>query len=129
MNIGVLVRGVAVMMLAGALLATAITLKSNSKYPEAEVRTTRPLAGPSGAPESDFARCNAVGADAANDADCKAVWAEHRKRFFASGAAREDRPSDPLPATPNTTSMRVQASGATPRHRAPLTPAIEPGSR
>jgi conjugative transfer region protein TrbK len=129
MNIRVLVRGVTVTMLAGALLATAITLKNNSKHPEAELRTTRTLAARSGAPESEFACCNSIGADAANDAACKAVWAEHRKRFFASGAAREDRPSDPLPATPNTTSMRVQASGATPRHRAPLTPATEPGSR
>ena len=129
MNMRVLVRGVAVTMLAGALLATAITVKGNSKYPEAEVRTRRPSAVWSGAPESDFARCNAIGADAANDGVCKAVWAEHRKRFFASGAAREDRPSDPLPSTPNTTSMWVQASGATPRHRAPLTPAIEAGSR
>jgi conjugative transfer region protein TrbK len=129
MNIRVLVRGVAVTMLAGALFATAITLKSNSKFSDAEVRTTEPSATWSGAPESEFARCNSIGADAANDAACKAVWAEHRKRFFASGAAREDRPSDPLPSTPNTTSMRVQASGATPRHRAPPTPAIEPGSR
>jgi conjugative transfer region protein TrbK len=129
MNIRVLVRGVAITMLAGALLATAITVKGNSKYPEAEVRTRRPPAVRSGAPESDFARCNAIGADAANDAVCKAVWAEHRKRFFASGTAGDDRPSDPLPATANTESMRVRAPGATPRRRAPLTPAIEPGSK
>jgi conjugative transfer region protein TrbK len=114
MNIRVLARGVAVTMFAGALLATAITVKGNSKYPEAEVRTTRPSAVWSGAPKSDFARCNALGAEAANNAVCKAVWAEHRKQFFASGAARKDQPSDPLPETPNTALMRVRASGATP---------------
>ena len=32
----------------------------------------------------ELARCRAIGLTAADDADCKAAWAENRRRFFGS---------------------------------------------
>ena len=34
----------------------------------------------------ELARCRAIGLTAADDADCKAAWAENRRRFFRSYA-------------------------------------------
>ena len=34
----------------------------------------------------ELERCRAIGLAAANDADCKAAWAENRRRFFGSPA-------------------------------------------
>jgi conjugative transfer region protein TrbK len=34
----------------------------------------------------ELARCRAIGLAAADDADCKAAWAENRRRFFGSSA-------------------------------------------
>lgn len=42
----------------------------------------------------ELARCRAISLAAANDADCKAAWAENRRRFFGSSAP--DVASTPL---------------------------------
>ena len=50
-----------------------------------------PLAPPAPSLSSDplareLARCRAIGLAAADDAECKAAWAENRRRFFGSSA-------------------------------------------
>jgi conjugative transfer region protein TrbK len=35
----------------------------------------------------ELARCRAIGLAAADDANCKAAWAENRRRFFGSSAS------------------------------------------
>jgi len=35
---------------------------------------------------TEFARCNGLGTAAADDADCRAAWAENRRRFFGGHA-------------------------------------------
>src|SRR5262245_57826890 len=34
----------------------------------------------------ELARCGVIGLTAADDSDCKAAWAENRRRFFGSSA-------------------------------------------
>ena len=49
----------------------------------------------------ELARCRAIGLAAADDADCKAAWAENRRRFFglsASDAASTPQKSETTPA-------------------------------
>ena len=36
--------------------------------------------------QAEFARCNALGTAAADDAACRAAWAENRRRFFGDRA-------------------------------------------
>jgi conjugative transfer region protein TrbK len=49
----------------------------------------------------ELARCRAIGLAAGDDADCKAAWAENRRRFFGSSApdaAATPRKSETPPA-------------------------------
>jgi conjugative transfer region protein TrbK len=80
MDIKTLTRGLAYIVLAGALLVAAIAL-NNRQYRATEALTPSPT--PS-ALDSELARCNAIGAEAADDVVCKAVWEANRKRFFES---------------------------------------------
>jgi conjugative transfer region protein TrbK len=43
---------------------------------------TNPLA-------DELARCRAIGMAAIEDAECKAAWAENRRRFFAPSTAKD----------------------------------------
>jgi conjugative transfer region protein TrbK len=50
----------------------------------------------------ELARCRAVGLAAVDDANCKAAWAENRRRFFGSSApeaAATPQKSETIPAT------------------------------
>ena len=82
--------------LAGALLATAITL-NDRRYPGVEA--TGRSAAPS-ALDAELARCKAIGAVAAEDAGCKAAWEANRKRFFQPGKLYQNRLTDAVPDTP-----------------------------
>ena len=108
-NIKPLLNAIAFIALAGVLLATAIALN------DTQVSSTRskdePPAAIFGALDAEHARCKAIGAEAANDPVCKAVWEDNRKRFFESGRlpislspaeAPKDTPQSP--ATPNANS-------------------------
>jgi conjugative transfer region protein TrbK len=49
----------------------------------------------------ELARCRAIGLAAADDSNCKAAWAENRRRFFGSGtpeAAETPHKSETTPA-------------------------------
>lgn len=88
-------RTIAYVALAGALLATAITL-NDRRYPavEAHGRSTAPSAL-----DAELARCKAIGAVAAEDAGCKTAWEANRKRFFQPGKLYQDRLTDAFPDT------------------------------
>jgi conjugative transfer region protein TrbK len=80
MEIGTIARGVAYVALAGALLAAAVAL-NNRQYPTPETSTNE-LSPAASALDAELARCKAIGAAAANDAVCKAVWEANRERFL-----------------------------------------------
>jgi conjugative transfer region protein TrbK len=48
---------------------------------------------------NELARCRALGADAAHDAACKAIWVQNRTRFLAPSAPHQDRSIELFPAT------------------------------
>jgi conjugative transfer region protein TrbK len=114
MNINTVGRAVAFFALAGALLATAITLSSR-KDPSTQAAKTGLPAAAAGAIDAELARCKAIGPEAANDAGCKAVWEDNRKRFLESGKPRQDKPIDPFPATPDGRAATSPARGAAPK--------------
>ncbi len=97
MDIKSLVRGVAYVALAGALLATAVAL-NNRRYsiPSAANGDPSPNAG---ALDPELARCRALGAEAGQDAACKAAWTANRERFLGSTKLYQDRVTDGLPTT------------------------------
>jgi conjugative transfer region protein TrbK len=100
MNIRALSRAFVFIVLAGALLATATTLSSH-KDPSPQAAKTEPPAAAASAVDAELARCKAIHPEAANDAACKAVWEDNRKRFFEFGKPRQDKPIDPFHATPD----------------------------
>jgi conjugative transfer region protein TrbK len=114
MNIQALGRAIAFFALAGALLATATTL-SNRKDPSPQAAKTELPAAATGAVTAELVRCKAIGPEAANDAGCKAVWEDNRKRFLESGKPRQDKPIDPFPATPDGWAATSPARGAEPK--------------
>ena len=120
-NIKPLASAIAFVVLAGVLLATAIALN------DTRVSSTRskdePPAAIFSALHAELARCKAIGAEAATDPVCKAVWEDNRKRFFESGRlpislspaeAPKDTPQSP--ATKNADSS--PPSGDSPGARA-----------
>ena len=50
----------------------------------------------------ELARCRAIGLAAADDADCKAAWAENRRRFFGSPAPDAQPAAEKTGTTPAT---------------------------
>jgi conjugative transfer region protein TrbK len=114
MNIKALSRAAAFIALAGALLAAATTLSSR-KNPLPEAAKAELAATAAGALDAELARCRAIGPEAANDAVCKAVWEDNRKRFLESGKPRQDKPIDPFPATPDGWAATSPARGAEPK--------------
>lgn len=97
MNHNGLVRGVAYIALAGALLATAVAL-NDRRYPtpSASNGDPSPNAGPL---DRALARCK-IAPEAAQDAACKAAWEANRERFLGSKKLYQDRVTDTGPATP-----------------------------
>jgi conjugative transfer region protein TrbK len=81
MNIQALGRAVAFIALASALLAAATTLSSRKDQSLKAAKTELPAAA-AGAVNAELARCRAIGPEAANDALCRAVWEDNRKRFL-----------------------------------------------
>ena len=91
LNIAMIGRAAGFVLVAGAIVATAISFHRD------DARQNAPLGSP--AIQSDplareLARCQAIGMAAEEDAACKAAWAENRRRFFASP------PTEPASSTP-----------------------------
>ncbi len=99
MDIKILTRGVAYLALAGALLATAIAM-NNRRYPISDASRTEPSPA-TGALDAELAHCKAIGAEAADDAVCKAIWEANRGRFFEFRKLYQDRVTDVVSAAPD----------------------------
>ena len=97
MNIKPLVSAIALIALAGALLAAAVALNDAQVSPT-QSADTQPSATVTGALEAELARCNSIGPEAANDAICKAAWEANRKRFFEP--RKSSPPADVSKASP-----------------------------
>jgi conjugative transfer region protein TrbK len=99
MSFKIVIRGVAYVVLIVALLATAIAL-NNRQYQPANTLRAEPSAATDNL-DGELARCKALGAEAANDAGCKAVWQASRERFLNAKKLYQDRAPDALPPAPN----------------------------
>lgn len=97
MDTKILIRGVAYVALAGALLASAAAL-NNRKDPTRSA-SNGDLSPNVGAPDAELSRCKALGAEAAQDAACKDAWKANRERFLGSKKLYQDRVTDGVPAT------------------------------
>ena len=98
MNIRIVVRGIGYLLVAGGLLGAGIAL-SNRPYPTAETSRTAPSA--TAALYAEFAHCQAIGLEAADDATCKAVGEAARRRIVESGKLYRDRVTHSLAAMPD----------------------------
>jgi len=82
-------RGLGLTAIALLLILAAIRIHRGENF----TLSLRPAPSLSSDPLGrELARCRAMGLTAADDADCKATWAENRRRFFGSPAP------DALPA-------------------------------
>jgi conjugative transfer region protein TrbK len=98
MDLQTIVRAAAVILLAGAVLACALELARQDRTLESSLpaaHDNRDLLA------DELARCKALGAEAADDAACKAAWAQNRARFLAPSAPHQDRSIELFPATPD----------------------------
>ena len=76
-------RATAVALLGGAVLACTRTLESSTSAADDNMDLLA----------NELSRCEALGAEAAHDAACKAAWAQNRARFLAPVAPYQDRRS------------------------------------
>ncbi len=119
MNVKFFARGVGYVALAAALLAAAIAL-SDRQHPRAV--DLRPDPAPAtGAFDAALALCKAIGAEAADDAVCKAVWEANRARFFQSRKLYQDRVTEAVPAASDSGELRSPLGRESPRS-APQSP-------
>lgn len=99
MNVKVLIRGIAYVVLAVALLATAIAL-NNGQYQPADTLQAEP-SPPTNNLDAELARCKALGTEAANDAGCKAAWQASRHYFLNSKKRYRDQVTGPAQGVSN----------------------------
>jgi conjugative transfer region protein TrbK len=92
----IIARATAVILLAGVLLACALELARQGRTLGSSapaVHDEMDLLG------GELARCKALGAEAAHDTACKAVWAQNRAGFLAPSAPHQNRSIELFPAT------------------------------
>lgn len=95
----IIIRGVAYVVLAVALLVTAIEL-NNRQYQQPGILDSTPSPAADEF-DAELARCKALGTEAANDANCKAVWQASRERFLNGNKPYQDRAPVALPPASN----------------------------
>jgi conjugative transfer region protein TrbK len=117
----IIARATAVILLAGVLLACALELAQRNRTPAPSTATAHDNKDPLA---DELSRCNALGAEAANDAACKVAWSQNRARFLARSAPYPDRSIELFPATPD----MPQGVPKIHRDRLPSTPQSD-GSR
>ena len=126
-----IIRAIAVALLAGSAFACAIDVDRLGSDPEPSSTsindTTDPLA-------AELARCNALGAGAANDAACQAAWAKNRQHFFATDSTQRQHQHDLFPTLPSDSPAKAPAKSeldrvpsATPPTAAPAPDATPQG--
>jgi len=94
----IIARAAAVILLGGAVLACALELAWQGRTLESSLPAAHDNMDPLA---NELARCKALGAEAANDAACKAAWSQNRARFLAPSALHQDRSIELFPATPD----------------------------
>ena len=113
----IIARAAAVILLGGTVLACAVELARQSRT----LGSSTSVADDNMDPLADeLSRCKVLGAEAAHDTACRAVWAQNRSRFLAPSAPYQDHSIELFPATPNA----PQAVPKIHRDRAPSTLAI-----
>jgi conjugative transfer region protein TrbK len=95
----IVIRGVAYVVLAVALLVTAIAL-NNRQYQQPGILDSAPSPAADDF-DAELAHCKALGTEAANDANCKAAWQSSRERFFNGSKPYQDRAPVALPPASN----------------------------
>ena len=86
-NIGPFGRALGFVAAAAIVVAIAIHLRRGDEVARALLA---PPSAPSDPLAQELARCQGIGMAAGDDAGCKSVWAENRRRFFASPPANAD---------------------------------------
>lgn len=105
MNFKALIRGVAHLVFALALLATAATLNTRRNQPANDPPVQASPSTDDNAAE--LARCRALGREAANDAACKAAWQTNRERFLNSEKLDPEHLTTPAAASPKTSTSAL----------------------
>jgi len=73
--------------LGAALIAAAVLMAGKKDEDGLRVRSSSVAPAPAvDTLAAEFARCNGLGTAAADDAGCRAAWAENRRRFFGGHA-------------------------------------------
>ena len=124
MDIKMLTRGLAYVVLLGALLATAIAF-NNRQYPVESLRTEP--SPTSTVVDIKLAHCNAIGSEAASDTICQAMWDAGRKRFLESKKLDQDRVSGAVPGTSGLIQPALRSEQA-PQRGAPQLPSTHNSS-
>jgi conjugative transfer region protein TrbK len=110
----IIARAAAVILLGGTVLACAVELSRQSRTLGSSTSAADDNMNP---PANELSRCKALGAEAAHDTACKAIWAEDRSRFLAPSAPHQHHSIELFPATPD-----VPAEPKIQPDRAPSTP-------
>jgi conjugative transfer region protein TrbK len=113
MNVRVLIRGVAYLVFALALLATAISL-NNRQDPLADALQVQPSTSTESL-DAELAHCRVLGVEAASDAACKAAWQANRERFLNSKKFYPDYVTDRGRAASNPNESTPVLGGRWPR--------------
>ena len=94
LNIAMIGRVAGFVLVAGAIVATAISFHRDDGRRNAPVNSPAIQSDPLA---RELARCQAIGMAAQNDSSCEAAWAENRRRFFTY------RPAPSAASTPPAT--------------------------
>jgi conjugative transfer region protein TrbK len=85
-------------LVAAAIIATAVHFKPEKAEPASAAPRSATSVDPLAA---GLARCQALGIAALDDASCKAIWAENRRRFFTyQSSSTKTPPMSPQASTP-----------------------------
>jgi conjugative transfer region protein TrbK len=99
MTFKIAIRGVAYLVFAIALLASAIALRHREDKPADPLQTqTLPSTD---SLDAGLARCKALGTGAETDAACRAAWRANRERFLNGKEVYQDRVLVPAASDPN----------------------------
>ncbi len=94
LNIATIGRAAGFVLVAGAIVATAISFHRDDPRQNAPASSPAILIDPLA---RELARCQTIGMAAQNDGSCEAAWAENRRRFFTY------RPAPSAASTPPAT--------------------------
>jgi conjugative transfer region protein TrbK len=101
LNISAISRVAGFVTVAAVIVATAVHFDGQNVEPERiavrPAASVDPLA-------AELARCQSLGMAAQNDASCKAVWAENRRRFFTY----QSGDSETAPTLPQASAPKIE---------------------